>query len=420
MRPAEASDFTGHQEAPVPVRDWVLLAVISLSTISLLAISAELLTRWLFPVYAIGLNDCFAKDDHSGDSPVKANSVCRERIAESKFLAEYKFNTQGHRAGMEMGAKQPGTFRIVMIGSSFAMGLFVPRDMTFAALLPAELSRETRRNIELYNEATGGEFRGGPYPIRSSVRNFSQVLSAAPDMILWVVTPNDFRNASHDVTEREPPATIQAASVPDKRETSLPTFWKKFQVAVSDGTLGEKLRTRWEESRTSLVLKHVLIATESQDQYVTSYLKNEEDAGFLKAEPSVQWQRLLQTFQIDAAQFESQARAAGIPFVVVLVPNRAQAAMLSMSEWPVGYNPYKLDDELRAIIVSNGGTYIDILPDFRLVPNPEHEYFPVDGHPDADGHALIARLIAKELTSGAVPALKVQAQPQQVEPKQTR
>jgi len=284
-----------------------------------------------------------------------------------------------------------------MIGSSFAMGLFVPRDLTFAALLPAELSTETGRKVELYNEATGGEFRGGSFPVRSSVRHFGEVLSAAPDMILWVVTPNDFRNASRDVADPEPNATIQAASLPDRRQTPLLTFWNK-------------LRYRWEQSRTALMLKHLLIASESQDQYVRSYLKNEEDAGFLKAELTGHWQRLLQNFQIDAADFESQARAAGIPFVTVLVPNRAQAAMLSMSEWPAGYNPYKLDDELRGIIVSNGGTYIDILRDFQTIPNPEREYFPVDGHPDADGHALIARLLAKELIGGAVPALKVQAQ----------
>lgn len=407
MKPAGAGHFAGDQESNLPVRDWILLAVVSLFTISVLAISAELLARWLFPDYAVGLNDCFATDDLSGDAPVRANSVCRERIAESKFVAEYTFNSHGHRAGMEMQAKQPGTYRIVMIGSSFAMGLFVPRDMTFAALLPAELSRDTGRKIELYNEATGGEFRGGSFPVRSSVGDFKEVLSAAPDLILWVVTPNDFKNASHDVTDPEPHARFQAGSLTDKRGTSLPTLW-------------DKLRYRWEASRTALVLKHLLIATESEDQYVTSYLKNEDDAGFLKVEPTEQWQRLLKNFQFVAAEFESQARAADIPLVAVLVPNRAQAAMLSMSDWPAGFDPYKLDDELRAIIVSNGGTYIDILPDFRTVPNPEQNYFPVDGHPDADGHALIARLIAKELTSGAVPALKVRGQPQQVASKQTR
>ena len=77
-----------------------------------------------------------------------------------------------------------------------------------------------------------------------------------------------------------------------------------------------------------------------------------------------------------------------------------------MGEWPAGFNPYKLDDELRAIITSHGGTYVDILPGFRDVPNAEQYYLPLDGHPTAEGHAVIAGLLAKALTSGAVPELR--------------
>jgi hypothetical protein len=52
------------------------------------------------------------------------------------------------------------------------------------------------------------------------------------------------------------------------------------------------------------------------------------------------------------------------------------------------------------------------LPDYRNIPNPEQGYFPVDGHLNADGHRIVSGLLAKALTSGAVPALRVAAQPQ--------
>ena len=65
-----------------------------------------------------------------------------------------------------------------------------------------------------------------------------------------------------------------------------------------------------------------------------------------------------------------------------------------------------LENEVRESISSHGGHFIDILPDYRGVPNPERDYFPVDGHPDADGQAIISRFLAKELTSSAVPELK--------------
>ena len=72
----------------------------------------------------------------------------------------------------------------------------------------------------------------------------------------------------------------------------------------------------------------------------------------------------------------------------------------------------KLGEEFKSIAISHGVTYVDILHDFRNIPNPERGYFPVDGHPNASGHATLSLLLAKELTSGAIPALKVAAQPQ--------
>jgi hypothetical protein len=413
MTQSNPGDPGNVEEAKLPRRDWILLPALSLLTMVFLAVSAVLLASWLFPSSEAGLKTCFAKADPSGQAPARPNTVCSERTVESKFVAEYRFNSCGHRAGMECGPKPPGTYRIVMIGSSMAMGLFVPRQMTFAALLPPELSRRTGRKIEIYNEATGGEFRGGPFPVRDSPLHFNQVLSADPDMILWIVTPTDIENMSFEDPAAPPPAPVQQAPAPQAPVHQAPApgnplaaAWNKLKLAIASGRVEDRLRFLWDQTTASVMLKHFLLETESQDQYVKSYLQNEDDAGFLKAQPDAKWQRLLGTFQKYAAQFEAQASAAGVPFVAVLVPNRAQAAMLSEGEWPAGYDPYKLDDEVRAVIVSHGGFYVDILPDYRTIPNPEQNYFPVDGHPDADGNRILSGFLAKELTGGAVPALR--------------
>jgi hypothetical protein len=134
--------------------------------------------------------------------------------------------------------------------------------------------------------------------------------------------------------------------------------------------------------------------------------------GYLKSELSAEWQKRLNEFDSNFAKIEAQARDAGVPLVVVLMPGRAHAAMISMGEWPGGFDPYKLDEELRAIITSHGGTYIDVLPDIRIVPNPELGYFPVEGHANARGNAMLSELLAKELTRGTVPALRAADQPQ--------
>lgn len=393
-------------------RDWVLLPAVGLLTICLMAVLAEVLSRWFYPVTQIAFQNCFATNDPTGDAAVKPNSVCWEQTAESSLKAEYRFNSRGHRAGTELNPKRPGTYRIVLIGSSLTQGLFIPRERTFAALLPEELSMETGRKIEVYNEATGGKFRGGPYPTENSAQHFDQVLAAQPDLILWVITPTDIMNAG----SKENEDSRGTGSFPeDPRSTTGSvkprSFWNKITASIAKGTFGEQLKSHWEDTRTSLVLKHLLIESESRDEYIKSYLRDGNNANFLKTESDSKWRTQLQYFDDELAEIAELAKNARVPLVAVVVPNRPQAAMLSRGDWPAGYNPFKLEDEVRDSIVNHGGRFIDILGDYRRIPSPERDYFPVDGHPDVGGHAIISRFLAKELTSGAVPELKASTPP---------
>ena len=86
------------------------------------------------------------------------NCVSWEKIPKAS-LSEYRFNGCGYRNNADFGPKPPGTYRIVMMGTSIAAGFRVPQEQTMAALLPAELSRRSERKIELYNEGL---------PLRSS------------------------------------------------------------------------------------------------------------------------------------------------------------------------------------------------------------------------------------------------------------
>ena len=391
-------------------RDWILLPALSLLTICFMAVSAELLSRWLYPVTQVGFQNCFATNDPTGDAAVKPNSVCWEQTMESPSKVEYRFNRRGHRAGAELSPKPPGVYRIVLIGSSFTQGLFVPREKTFAALLPEELSMETGRKVELYNQATGGRFRGGPFPTQNSAQHFDEVLAAQPDLVLWVLTPDDVMNAgSKENADSHDGGALQQDPLSATGSAKPRSFWNKFTASIVEGTFGERLRSRWEKTRTSIVLKHLLIASESQDEYIQSYLRNGDNANSLKTEPDAKWQMQLEYFDAELAEIAGLAKNARVPLVAVFVPNRPQAAMISKGDWPAGYDPFKLENELRDSLLSHGGHFIDILPDYRGVPSPERDYFPADGHPNAGGQAIISRFLAKELTSGAVPELKSSA-----------
>ena len=308
---------TGHQTVKQPQsrrRDWVLLPALGLLTICLMAVSAELLSRRFYPVTQVGFQNCFATNDPTGDAAVKPNSVCWEQTAESTLKAEYRFNSRGHRAGTELNPKPPGIYRIVLIGSSITQGLFVPRDKTFAALLPEELSIETGRKVEVYNEATGGKFRGGSYPTQNSAQHFDQVLAAQPDLILWVITPTDIMNAG---TKENADSPVTGSLREDPRSatgSAKPrSIWNEITASIATGTFGERLKSRWEDTRTSIVLKHLLIASESQDEYIKSYLRNGDNANFLKTEPDSKWQTQLQYFDTELAEIAGLANPDGHP-----------------------------------------------------------------------------------------------------------
>ncbi len=80
--------------------------------------------------------------------------------------------------------------------------------------------------------------------------------------------------------------------------------------------------------------------------------------------------------------------------------------MVAMGHWPSGFDPYALIEELRPIIENNGGTTLDILSHFRSVSKPENNFYQIDGHPTADGHLLLSKFIAEELTKRGLPGLE--------------
>jgi hypothetical protein len=379
--------------AKLPQRDWILLPTIGLLTICLLLGSTELIARRMLTKSNTGGEDCMVFHDPSNGPRGIPNSVCWEKIPEGK-LTEYRFNSSGFRNDFNFGPKAPGTYRIVMIGTSDAGGFRVPQSQTFGTLLPVELSQLTGRRIELYNE-------GLPWRSPDMIAlHFDAVLATHPDLIFWVLSPMDIERTSWDVQ----PDEARALNLKGRALYHI-------RAALEAKSLSASLAEIFSHARTATLLKDLLY--KSRSQYVKSSLIGADDkTGFLKKHPSLEWQERLEAFDKSAAKIEAQARDGGIPLVAVLLPDRTEVAMVAMmGEKPKGFDPYKLDDELRSIIVSRGETYIDILPGFRTIPDPQLGYYAIDGHPNPDGHATIARFMARALTDGSVPALKAAAQP---------
>ena len=359
----------------------MILPLVGLLTIIVLSLSTEVIARQVFPV-SDTLGGCLVFDATTGVRGIP-NSSCWYRRAEHP-LTEYRFNNCGHLTETACDSLKPaGTYRIVMVGSSYGMGLGVARNETFAVRLPMALSQRLGRKVELYNESM---YWGTPLSV---TLRFKEVLAAKPDAILWELTPWDIGHVSD--------LGLAAAN-----EEKAPDSSRYAQAARALSTAYRVITTF---GRTSLVIRNLLFR--SQSQYINAYLLTpDSESGFLKSDLSVFWKTRLRQFDLYAADITKQASAAGVPVVVVMLPNRALAAIISRGEWPSGIDPDRFNRELRSIVEHHGGTYIDILPDFQSIPNPEQHYYPVDDHPDASGHAILARLLERKLTSGVVPELR--------------
>ena len=378
-----------HQPEPkLPRRLWLVLPLLSLATIVGVVAAVEFIARQVYVESKTTTFPCLVMNDASTGVRGVPNSTCSQKIFESK-LTQFSLNSCGHRAGMECGPKPDDVYRIVLVGSSFSYGMWVPQEASFAALLPAELSRRTGRKIELYNESMQW---GTPHSVQL---RFKEVLAAKPDMVLWALTPFDIENA--DVTlPFVPPADAGGAA---DRASGL---WGRLLAAASKKPILDLIHDGWrrvveslDQTRTVFMLQHLLY--QSQSQYVKHYLMQGASASFLRTRPDAAWQAQLAQVDAYAADLENQTRSIGATFVGTMLPQRAQAAMISSAQWPAGFDPYQVGEDVRAIIERHGGTYVDVLHEFRAVPNPEQHYFAVDGHVDPDGHAIFSRLLADAL-----------------------
>ena len=385
----------------LPVRDWFLVPLLALATMAFFSIGIELTARRLFHETQKTLASCMVLNDPSTGPRGIPNTVCQEKNAEAKWI-ETRFDACGYRNDIPCGGRHSNAFRIVMTGSSVGLGERVQREESLAAFLPADLSAITGRNVELYNESMGFQFA------RNADLRFDQVLKEQPDLILWTLTPNDVESAAF---------TLPAQSVGQWNQQGLAQkAWQRILTNLTAQPLSVALSQILGRTRTALMLRHFLY--QSQSEYLKAYLTaSDDDQGFLKSDQSPLWHQHLHQFETYAADMESRAKAARIPFVATLVPSRAQTAMISSASAPAGYNPYKLDQQLSQIITRHGGIYIDLSRDFERISNPERLYLPVDGHPNPAGHALLAHLLADKLTDGQIPALSAAHFPATTEQK---
>jgi hypothetical protein len=354
----------------LPRYDFFLIPLLVLLTLAVMAIVGEVASRAMF--VESGAETCGGVGA-AGVAVMRPNCTSYRKAAEGPETVN-AYNDCGYRTPQPCGSRPAGSIRVALMGASTAQGMKVPYPATFAARLTEALSRACRRPVEFQNMGVPGASLLDVY------RRLDEALALHPDLIMLAMTPYELKAAISpaDLAHRDAPA---AAADPDP-----PPAQKSLVARLSDAAY---------DSRILVVAQHVLF--QDRATFAKLFLLHGEDADYLRVPYGPGWEQRLRDFDVLLGDMARRSAAAGVPMLLALGPQRIQAALLDRGVRPDGVDPFAIGRRLATIAAAHGVLFQDTLESFATVPDPDALFYAVDGHMDADGHAVFARSVLDRL-----------------------
>jgi len=359
----------------IPLRDYFILPLLSIVTVVVLFIVAEAVTRVVW--YEHEDNACVIPGD---GYQIKPNCTARTKSAEGRW-ATFRFNECGYRSNTSCGPVPPGTLRIAIVGASVSQGFNIPYEDSYFALAATDLGRACGRPVDVQNLG-----KPGSSPLYT-YRRIDEALALKPDLVLMLLAPFDIEQ---QIDPHELAARNEAARPP------------KPQAVRETRSLLRRLQLLITESRTVLVAEHFLL--QNRDTYLRLYLNYGDKADFLRQPFTPAWKQRFEDVDLIMGDMTAKIHAAGIQFVVMPVPSRAEAAILSAPHVPPGVDGFAFGRELENMAARHGAAYVDLMEPFSKIPNSQDLFLIVDGHVDSSGQKVMARALTRKLLDGSFPA----------------
>ena len=357
-------------------RDLIILPLLSLSTIVFLLVLSEVTARYFFP--ETGAKACEV-DDATIGRRFRANCSARMKSAEGPWVVN-NYNDCGYRTRQSCGPKAANTIRIALLGSSNSEGLFVAADKTFAERTAKELTTLCKRPVEVQNM---GRETCGPV---CSFHRIDEALALKPDVVVLAISPYDIEELdAENVSRRYEPIAPPSSTVQPR--TGIYYKLKSFVV----------------NSRAATMAQHMLF--EDPATYLRLYLPYGSHSGYLTSPLSAPWEAHLEAFDTLLGEEAQRFRSAKVPFVLVEVPNLAQASILSTHSPPPGIDAYVFNQRLAEISASHGIQFVNVLDAFKQAPNSNKLFYVVDAHLNGEGQVLVSVPLVTRLTQGTIPIL---------------
>ena len=292
----------------------------------------------------------------------KPNIVERGTSASGEYDYEYRHNSQGFRDEEHTIEKPEGVFRILALGDSYTWGVGARYEETFLVRLENWLNSrgKDRPKVEIIKAGVPRYF---PKIERLLLEHYG--IAYQPDLIMAVFVPNDVIDSFLGIEALRP--TSQGGYLLSKSAESV-------------GPLGTWLYIHSHLARTAL--RSIFARTGSADH----------QAGFSRdlTEPErrVAWMDIEQEY----LRMKAVADQIDAPLVLVHIPQASLSADCGRF--------------LARLMRDRVAAFIDTQPSIRSVSDKSGRdlYWPKDGHCNADGYTIIARVLFDQLIQrGLVP-----------------
>jgi hypothetical protein len=369
-------DAPGIGRTGLPKRDYLVLPLISLLTILVIFGAAEILTRLIWPEQTA--NPCLIEDPAAGDR-FKPNCTSRTKIAEGPWTIDH-YNDCGYRSATSCESKPKGSLRIGILGSSMSEALHVPYEQAFFSLTIKELSHECGRRVDVQDLGVQGSS-----PIYA-YRRVGEILALKPDVVLYLIAPYD----------------VQQQIIPKELvERDQPTRTSSTAAAAAKLSPLNHLERMVLQSRSVLVAQHYIF--QNKINFIRVYMMYGDKADFLRQPFTPAWHQRFADLDLIIGDMADKVHSAGIPLIVIPVPSRAEAALLTSQQMSPSVDPFAFGREVERIASKHGADFVDLMEPFSQIADSENLYFVVDGHVNTDGQKVIAAALLRKLQDGSVP-----------------
>lgn len=358
----------------LPRRDWVILPLVSLLTVLVMLVTAEAVARKVW--YENEFDGCTYEEASYGPRH-RPNCTTTMKNAEGPLLT-YHFNECGYRSEVPCGPKPAGAFRIAVLGTSVGMGLYVPYESLFTVGAAAQLQQACHRQIDVQNLSGWGSLtKKSPLA--------PEILNLHPDVLVVMVSPFDLN-----------------AVAPEKQEVVHESGKSQEPLAIASlsRTVLTDMMNVTRNSRAMVVAQHYLL---TDDRNLTLAYEAESHVGDVLHQPCTPLcESRYAAFQ-NFLENLSTGLKNSIPIVILPIPNRIAAAMLSDGIQVPGLDPNVFAARVSQIAQNYGAKTVDVFGEFSRTQHSQSLFYIVDGHPREGVHAILARALADYLASHMIP-----------------